>query len=81
MFLNWSRLIVSVLFSTESVEIDLTTSGTALSKRLPTLELDPITLTKPSNRASKLSNCSGVNDTSPPSRILKINPLGKVVDP
>ena len=63
------------------MEIDLTTSGTAVSSKLPTLELVPVMLTKPSIRASKLSNWSGVSDNSPPSRILKVIPEGKFVVP
>ena len=52
-----------------------------MSKRLPTLELDPVILTRPSIRASKLSNCSGVSDNSPPSIITKVSPEGKLVVP
>ena len=54
--------------------------GIALSRRLPTLALVPEILTKPSMRASRMSNCSEVRVTSPPSRILKVKPAEKFVN-
>ena len=36
-------------------------------------------LTNPSIRASRISSCSAVKETSPPSRILKVRPAGKFV--